>query len=63
MSDDRRHELPRYQVGELWPQVVRGYWSDPVAPARTIEDGWLETAASPISRTRASTISSIAPRT
>lgn len=33
-------------VGELWcrgPSVMRGYWGDPVATARTIAGGWLHT--------------------
>jgi long-chain acyl-CoA synthetase len=46
MSEDGRRELPRGVVGELWvkgPQVVRGYWNDPVATAETFVDGWLKT--------------------
>ncbi|HXI86664.1 MAG TPA: acyl-CoA synthetase, partial [Parvularculaceae bacterium] len=33
-------------VGELWakgPMVVRGYWNDPEATAKTFIDGWVRT--------------------
>ncbi len=33
-------------IGELWcrgPSVMRGYWGDPAATARTIAGGWLHT--------------------
>ena len=39
-------ELPVGQVGELWlrgPQVMKGYYNDPVATAETLIDGWLRT--------------------
>ncbi|MFC9516609.1 class I adenylate-forming enzyme family protein [Nocardiaceae bacterium NPDC056970] len=37
---------PEAGVGELWcrgPSVMRGYWGDPAATARTIAGGWLHT--------------------
>lgn len=39
-------ELPPGEVGELWvrgPQVMKGYYQDPEATARTLVDGWLRT--------------------
>ncbi len=39
-------QLPPGEVGELiihGPQVMAGYWNDPVATASTIRDGWLYT--------------------
>jgi len=39
-------ELPLGQVGELvirGPQVMAGYWNDPVLTAHTLRDGWLYT--------------------
>jgi HIP---CoA ligase len=45
--DDRRHEVPIGQPGEVALRgfvVTRGYWDDPVATAEVIdEDGWLYT--------------------
>jgi acyl-CoA synthetase (AMP-forming)/AMP-acid ligase II len=46
MSDDATRELPVGEVGELWaagPQIVKGYWDDPEATARTFVDGWVRT--------------------
>jgi long-chain acyl-CoA synthetase len=39
-------EVARGEVGELWvrgPQVMKGYYNDPVATAETLIDGWLRT--------------------
>jgi acyl-CoA synthetase (AMP-forming)/AMP-acid ligase II len=39
-------ELPPREVGELWlrgPQIMKGYFQDPEATARTLTDGWLHT--------------------
>jgi long-chain acyl-CoA synthetase len=39
-------ELPVGEVGELWvkgPMVVKGYWNNTGASARTFVDGWLRT--------------------
>ena len=46
MNEDGTHELPAGEVGELWaagPQIVKGYWKDPEATARTFVDGWVRT--------------------
>jgi acyl-CoA synthetase (AMP-forming)/AMP-acid ligase II len=39
-------ELLLEEVGELWvrgPQIMKGYYQDPEATARTLVDGWLRT--------------------
>lgn len=45
--DDARQEVAVGEAGELQvrgPQVMRGYWNDPVETARVLEpDGWLNT--------------------
>jgi acyl-CoA synthetase (AMP-forming)/AMP-acid ligase II len=44
--DDRMHELPRGQVGEIaahGPTVMLGYWRKPEQTAAAIVDGWLRT--------------------
>ena len=46
MSEDGTREMPVGDVGELWargPQIVKGYWNDPVATAATFVDGWVRT--------------------
>ncbi len=46
MSADSERELPIGEVGELWvkgPMVVKGYWNNPDATAKTFVDGWLRT--------------------
>ncbi|WBO21694.1 class I adenylate-forming enzyme family protein [Sphingomonas abietis] len=46
MNEDGTRELPIGEVGELWaagPQIVKGYWRDPEATARTFIDGWVRT--------------------
>lgn len=46
---DDRHvpsSQPAGQVGELWvrgPQVMLGYWNDPIATRTTMDRGWLRT--------------------
>lgn len=44
--DTAGHALPPGEVGELavsgWP-MMRGYWNDPEATARTLRGGWLHT--------------------
>jgi long-chain acyl-CoA synthetase len=44
--DEDGNELPVGEAGELWvkgPNVVRGYWENAEATARTFTDGWLHT--------------------
>ena len=44
--DAQGRGLPPGETGELWvrgPAVVRGYWNNPEATAKTFEDGWLKT--------------------
>jgi long-chain acyl-CoA synthetase len=44
--DEDGKELPVGEAGELWvkgPNVVRGYWENAEATARTFTDGWLHT--------------------
>ena len=46
MNEDGTRALPIGEVGELWaagPQIVKGYWNDPEATARTFVDGWVRT--------------------
>ncbi len=46
MSEDGTREMPTGEVGELWaagPQIVKGYWNDPDATAKTFVDGWVRT--------------------
>jgi long-chain acyl-CoA synthetase len=46
MTLEGDRELPIGEVGELWckgPQVVKGYWNNPVATAATFVDGWVKT--------------------
>jgi len=46
MNADGSGELAIGEVGELWvkgPMVVKGYWNDPEAAARTFVAGWLRT--------------------
>jgi long-chain acyl-CoA synthetase len=42
--DEKGHEVPGGEVGELWikgPNVVKGYWNNPAATAEIFIDGWL----------------------
>jgi long-chain acyl-CoA synthetase len=46
VSLDGQTELACGEIGELWvtgPQVVKGYWHDPVTTAAAFVDGWLRT--------------------
>ncbi|MGH8176871.1 MAG: class I adenylate-forming enzyme family protein, partial [Steroidobacter sp.] len=46
MNPDGTRELPVGEAGELWasgPMVVKGYWNNPDATAKTFIDGWLRT--------------------
>jgi acyl-CoA synthetase (AMP-forming)/AMP-acid ligase II len=46
MSEDGSREMPVGEIGELWargPQIVKGYWNDPVATAAAFVDGWVKT--------------------
>jgi long-chain acyl-CoA synthetase len=46
MDADGVRELPVGEAGELWvkgPMIVRGYWNNPEATARTFINGWLRT--------------------
>ncbi|RPH54764.1 MAG: long-chain fatty acid--CoA ligase [Lysobacterales bacterium] len=46
MNADATRELPVGEAGELWvkgPMVVKGYWNNPEATAKTFVDGWLRT--------------------
>ncbi|HBD10567.1 MAG TPA: fatty acid--CoA ligase [Porticoccaceae bacterium] len=43
MSEDE-NQMPAGEIGEIWikgPQVIKGYWNNPEATAKTITDGWL----------------------
>ena len=44
--DTDGNEVPRGQPGELWirgPNVVKGYWNNPEASAKSFTDGWYHT--------------------
>ncbi|HXW19271.1 MAG TPA: class I adenylate-forming enzyme family protein [Roseiarcus sp.] len=44
--DAEGRTLPTGEIGELWvkgPNVVKGYWENPEATAKTFVDGWLRT--------------------
>ena len=44
--DDGTTEVPVGESGELLikgPQVMKGYWNNPIATAETLTDGWLHT--------------------
>ena len=46
MDADGARELAVGEVGELWargPQVVKGYWNNPEATAKTFIEGWVRT--------------------
>jgi acyl-CoA synthetase (AMP-forming)/AMP-acid ligase II len=44
--DDRDHELPSGETGEVVTRsdcVMKGYWNNPAASEETLRDGWLHT--------------------
>jgi 4-coumarate--CoA ligase len=47
LVDDKENEVAPGQRGEIWvrcPNVMKGYWDNPVATAEAITpDGWLKT--------------------
>jgi long-chain acyl-CoA synthetase len=46
MDDDGTRELPPGEIGELWAygaQIVKEYWNNPEASARTFIEGWVRT--------------------
>lgn len=43
---DEESPMPAGEIGEIWikgPQVIKGYWNNPEATAKTITNGWLHT--------------------
>lgn len=46
MSLDGSTEMPAGEIGEIWaygPQIVKGYWNNDEATARTFTEGWAHT--------------------
>lgn len=44
MNEEGTQEMPRGEIGEIWmygPQIVKSYWNNPEATAKSMGDGWM----------------------